>query len=270
MTDVSTRPIEDLVTAESLCRDLTRLGVKPGMVLLTHISLSSLGWVAGGEQAVVSALRRAVGDSGTLVMPSQSWQLCDPAYLDDPSVPPRWWDAIREHLPPYDARTTPTRTMGIVAEYFRTLPGTQRSAHPHRSFVAAGPHAAQIAARHDLRSPVGEGSPLGAMYDSGGHVLLLGVGHDKSTTLHLAEDRSTYPSKRLVPNGAPLLVDGVRRWVTWEELHVVDEDFPSVAAAFAADSGPTQRGAVGRADACLLPQRPLVDYAADWFSRHRD
>jgi aminoglycoside 3-N-acetyltransferase len=108
------------------------------------------------------------------------------------------------------------------------------------------------------------------MYDLDGHVLLLGVGHDKSTTLHLAEDRTDHARRRLVPNGAPLLVDGTWRWVRFDEPFVFDEDFPAVAAAFAADTGLVRSGRVGRAEAALLPQRPLVDYAADWFGRHRD
>jgi aminoglycoside 3-N-acetyltransferase len=270
MADATARPAEDLVTAGSLRRDLARLGVEPGMVVIAHVSLSSLGWVVGGEQAVVAALRAALGADGTLVMPAQSWQPCDPAYLADPSVPEEWWPAIRESLPAYDPRTTPTRTMGIVAEHFRTLPGTLRSGHPHRSFAAAGPHAAGITARHDLDSPVGEGSPLRAMYELAGHVLLVGVGHDKSTTLHLAEDRSAHAGRRRVPNGAPLLVEGVRRWVPFEEPLVLDDDFADAVAAFDRETGAVRRGRVGRADACLLPQRPLVDFAAGWFSRHRD
>jgi hypothetical protein len=145
MLDPTPRPADELVTTDSLRGDIARLGVEPGMVVIAHVSLSALGWVVGGEAAVVAALRAALGKEGTLVMPAQSWQLCDPAYLADPAdpaVPERWWPAIRESLPAYDARTTPTRTMGLVAEHFRTLPGTVRSAHPHRSFAAAGPHAA--------------------------------------------------------------------------------------------------------------------------------
>jgi aminoglycoside 3-N-acetyltransferase len=50
---------------------------------------------------------------------------------------------------------------------------------------------------------------------------------------------------------------------------VFDEEFPAVAAAFAADTGLVRAARVGRAQAALLPQRPLVDFAAGWFSRHR-
>ena len=96
-----------LVTADDLVTDLGRLGVRHGTVLLAHCSLSSLGWVAGGEQAVVEALRRVLGPAGTLVMPAQSWQLCDPAYLNDPAVPRDWWPAVRKHLPAWDPASGP-------------------------------------------------------------------------------------------------------------------------------------------------------------------
>ena len=128
-------PAEDVpVTRAQLTADLVRLGVEPGLTVMVHTSLRSLGWVVGGEQAVLEALRDAVGEAGTLVMPTQSWQLCDPAFLD--ITPAAWWPTIRDHLPVYSAELSPTRTMGAVAELFRTVPGTLRSAHPHRSISA--------------------------------------------------------------------------------------------------------------------------------------
>jgi len=99
-------------------------------------------------------------------------------------------------------------------------------------------------------------------------VLLLGVGHDKNTSLHLAEARSGLPVET-VPNGAPLLVDGVRRWVAFDEPVVDDGDFVEVGAAFAAAGAGERQGVVGRADARLMPVRALVDFAADWFRRTR-
>lgn len=256
-----------VVVMPDLVRDLRGLGVRPGSVLLAHVSLSSLGWVVGGEQAVVLALEEALGPDGTLVMPSQSWQLCDPAYLGDARVPEAAWDVVRATLPPYDPQWTPTRTMGSVVEALRTRPGTLRSAHPHRSFVARGPRAAEVLARHDLDDPVGEGSPLAAVHRADGDVLLLGVGHDKNTSLHLAEARSGLPVARLA-NGAPLLVAGERRWVAFDEPAVDDADFVACGTAFAA-TGDERHGPVGAAQARLMSQPRLVAFAADWFARTR-
>lgn len=256
-----------LVLPADLERDLRALGVAAGGVLLVHASLSRLGTVVGGEQAVVRALLDVLGPEGTLVMPAQSWQLCDPAYLADPSVPPSRYDEVRAALPVYDPAWTPTRTMGLVVEALRTLPGTLRSAHPHRSFVAHGPQAAEVVARHDLDDPVGEGSPLAALHALDAHVLLLGVGYEKCTALHLAEARSGLPLPT-VRNGAPLLVDGRREWVWFDEPVVDDADFEAVGAVASA-SGHETAGAVGDVTARLVPVRPLVDLASDWFRRTR-
>ncbi|MFF5228987.1 aminoglycoside N(3)-acetyltransferase [Dactylosporangium sp. NPDC000521] len=256
------------VTVERLAENLRRLGVDEGSVVLAHVSLSRIGRVVGGEQAVIEALLEALGESGTLVMPAQSWQLCDPAYLDEPDVPREVWQLVRDHLPPYDPAVTPTRTMGAVAELFRTIPGALRSAHPHRSFAAVGPCAAEIVAVHDLDSPNGERSPLRTLYDLDARTLLLGVGHAKSTILHLAEHRSGTLTE-MVRNGAPLLVDGVRRWVEYDEKVVHDHDFEQVGADFAEQTGLQRTGQVGEATAILVPQRPLVDHAARWFAAHR-
>ncbi len=255
------------ITKERLVADLRALGLDDGATVMVHTSLRSLGWVIGGAQTVLEALREAVGEAGTIVMPSQSWQLCDPAFLQE--APEEWWPTIRENLPFYDPATSPSQTMGIVAELFRTTPGACRSPHPHRSVAAVGPKAARITAIHPFDAPVGEWSPLAALVELEAQVLLLGVGAGKMTALHLAEYRASYPSKRTIRNGVAQLIDGKREWVTWDELDVHDEDFVEVAGAFAGDTDLVRRGVVGNATAQLIPVRPLVDYATDWFTENR-
>lgn len=257
------------VTRTDLVSGLTALGLAPGSAIMVHTALSRLGWVVGGEQTVIDALRDAVGPAGTLVMPAQSWQLCDPAVLADPAVPTSWYPAIRAALPAYDPARTPTRTMGAVAELFRTLPGARRSDHPQRSVAALGPLAAQVTAVHDVDCASGERSPMRALYDAGAHVLLLGVGFDKCTALHLAEERTDYPGRRWVPGGGPILRGGRRVWLEWEELDLLDDDFAALGAAYLASGLPAARGPVGETDAVLVPVRELVDFAGEWMAAHR-
>ena len=135
-------------TVESLQADLRALGVKPGMVVLVHSSLSAMGWVCGGSVAVIAALQKALGSSGTLVMPAHSPGLTEPSGWESPPVPESWWPVIREHMPAYDPELTPTRSMGIIAETFRKQKGVLRSAHPQVSFCACGPQASRITNNH--------------------------------------------------------------------------------------------------------------------------
>ncbi len=67
------------VTFDSLCADLRALGVESGMTMIVHSSLTALGWVSGGPQAVVLALQEVLGPQGTLVMPTHSGDFSDPA-----------------------------------------------------------------------------------------------------------------------------------------------------------------------------------------------
>ena len=51
-----------------------------------------------------------------------------------------------------------------------------------------GRRAAEITAPHPVDIPHGLDSPVGRVYESDGQVLLLGVGQDANTTIHLAEN----------------------------------------------------------------------------------
>lgn len=256
-------------TVSSLVRDLRALGVVPGMTLFVHSSLKSLGWVAGAAQAVVLALQEAVGPAGTLAMPAHSTSLSEPSEWEHPPVPESWWETIRAETPAFDPRLTPTRSMGRIAELFRTAPGVLRSSHPQASVAARGPQAEYLTAGHALDSGVGEGSPMARLYDVDGWVLLLGVGHERNTSLHLSEYRAEWPSKKYAPQGAPVMVDGERRWIEFEDLDWNEDDFAEIGKAFEAATDEVSIGKVAQAESRLMRQRPLVDFGVQWMEQNR-
>jgi aminoglycoside 3-N-acetyltransferase len=255
-------------TVTSLISDLHDLGVIESDLIVVHSSLSRLGWVVGGAQAVVSALMAAVGPEGTIVMPTHSGHLSDPARWKHPAVPHRWVPLVRENLPAFDPRLTPTRNMGAIVDCFRQLEGAQRSPHPRLSFTAVGPLAETVTGRHDLAAGLGPESPIGRLYDLGAKVVLLGVDHANNTSLHLAEYRARWPGKHWHTEGSPVLVDGERQWLSYEELAFDDADFRRLGEAFAA-TGSEAKSLVGSGLGRLCHQDEVVDFAVGWIERTR-
>ncbi|WP_252699143.1 aminoglycoside N(3)-acetyltransferase [Natronosalvus vescus] len=261
--------VDEPVTVTSLVDDFQNLGIEAGDTLLVHSSLSALGWVCVDAQTVVDALMTVVTEEGTLVMPTHSTQYSDPSVWSNPPVPESWIETIRTQRPPYRPETTPTRGMGAIVEAFRTYPAVRRSAHPTLSFAAWGANAATIVDDHPLDNGLGEDSPLARVYNLDGSVLLLGVGHESNTSLHLAEYRAAI-DQPATENVAPVLEDGERVVARYTDIETDTEDFPDLGVAFEAEDGADVRsGTVGAADATLLPQRPLVDFAVDWLEANR-
>lgn len=256
------------VTPSVLARDLRKLGLRHGMTVIVHTSMSRLGWVPGGPQGVIEALLSVLTDQGTLVMPTHTGHLSDPSSWVAPPVPKGWWKTIRKEMPPYDPALTPTRQMGVVAETFRRHPGARRSAHPHVSFAALGPNAEEIVGEHPLGSMFGERSPLARLYDLDAHVLLAGVTHANNTSIHLGETRAEFSTKLRVEEGAPMVVDGKRRWVTFQDWRPVDDDFEALGEDFAL-TGREQRGPLGWGKGRLMRTREIVDFAQTWLATHR-
>ncbi len=256
-------------TVASLTDDFRRLGVIPGSTLLVHSAMSKIGFVCGGAPAVILALEAALEPGGTLVMPAHSGDLSDPAEWCNPPVPESWQQILRDHMPAFEPDLTPTRGMGVIAETFRKQAGVLRSNHPQDSFCARGPQAGFITAGHILESGLGDQSPLARLYDLDAAVLLLGVGHANNTSLHLAEHRAQYPGKKLARRGTPILVDGKRQWVSFEDLDWDTDDFEIAGKAFEQETGAAIIGRVGQAEVRLFAQRRLVDFAAAWMSSHR-
>ncbi len=257
-------------TRRSIAEDLEKLGLAAGDTVEVHSSLSSLGYVVGGVVSVVDALMDVVTDQGNIVMPTQTPHFKHPATAPIHPVPEEWVQPIMDAMPPFDPATSPTQRMGAVVEYFRTLPGTVRSDHPLYSFGAWGKDASDIAGNQPLELSLGKDSPLEAIYERDGKVLLLGVGYVRCTTFHHAEYSvaATSFESPLVP--VPVDAGNGHKTVEWRPVREIcfinDDTITALGEAFEADN-PVAIGKIGNAKSRLLSQRAAVDYAITWLEQ---
>jgi len=96
---------------------------------------------------------------------------------------------------------------------------------------------------------------------------MLGTGYDTNTSLHVAEHRANFP-KTTVSTEVPIRRDGERTLIECTDIETSTDDFEAVGAAFESRHDVTT-GTVGAAEAILLDQRALVDFATEWFGEHR-
>ena len=223
----------ETLSISAVVEQLRAMGVKQGQTLQVHTAFSQVGPVEDGPRGLIEALRLALGPEGTLVMPSMT---------DDD-----------DH--PFDPLATPCLGMGVTADTFRRLPGVLRSNSPH-AFAAAGPMAERVVAPHPVDIPHGPDSPVGRVLDLGGYVLLLGVGHDANTTVHLAEYMAgvRYRRRKYVT----VLRDGASSRFEYDEIDHCCERF-ALVDGWLDERGLQRRGVVGHAEARLVRARDVVD-----------
>lgn len=255
-------------TVASISHDLRHLGVETGDVLVVHTALSSLGWVVGGAAAVVDALLEVVGPEGTVSMPAHSGDWSDPSGWENPPVPSQWWRDINEGRPAFDPYATPLREMGAVAENLLLRRTTLRSGHPLHSHMATGRHAEQLVASHPFDDAFGDRSPLGRLYELDAKVLLLGVGHDRNTSLHLAESRAQWSGKTQVEFRSRVMTSDGPTSTTWMGDDVDAGDFDALGRHLETVCE-VRVAKVAQAESRLARMRTLVDAAVSWFATHR-
>ncbi|MCX7599629.1 MAG: AAC(3) family N-acetyltransferase [Armatimonadetes bacterium] len=216
------------LTKSDIVAGLREVGVRPGMVLMVHASLSALGRVEGGAVTVIEALIEALSPDGTLAMP---------AFAEPGEV--------------FDVQTSPT-TVGAIAEAFRTWPAVQRSLHPTHSLCALGPMAEELVAGHiQEATPFSHTSPWGKIArHRQGYFLLLGVDQNSNVLLHVAEDVVDAPYLTTVVADYRDPDTGEIRQKQISRFPQGHRDFLSLDSLFL-DTGAMRKGKIGNA-ACSL------------------
>lgn len=224
-----------VVTQEQITQALRRLGIRAGDAVLFHCSLSSLGSVVGGHDALIDGVLGAVGRDGTAVMP------CLPDFSR-----------------PFHPQTSPS-TVGSVSEVFRLRKEAVRSLHPTHSVAAIGGAALYLTEGHAACTPCGMGSPFDKLCQLDGWVLLMGVDQDRNTSLHMAEDLANAPYLRTLQ--VPVLDDqGQVQTVVVDKYPCGHREFIGIDKRLR-EMGVVRCGHIGNAVLRLMPARMLLESA---------
>lgn len=186
---MSAAPAAPAVTQADLAAAVARAGLA-GRCVCIHASLRSFGRVASGAASVVDAF---LAQGCTLLVPAFTWTygILPPPHL---RLPRNGWDyAYTEgHIEGIGRVYTPATQeidadMGVISAAVVHAPGRSRGDHPICSFAGLGPHAAALVASQRIGAVF---APLMRLVELDGYVVLMGVGLENMTLLHLAEQEA--------------------------------------------------------------------------------
>ena len=232
---------------------LRKLDLKRGDSVGVHSSLKSFGRVEGGAGAVIDALLETVGEDGNIVMSTHSANLGkDQRTPEEIAIGVSWLFRIQ----PYDPEKTPVRT-GLIPETFRKRKGVVRGSHPSNSVAALGPKARELS----------EG--WHRLFELDGYILLIGVGLDSCTAMHLAEKRVRFPERILKKITPPKWFVEKYSGGEWEWDFGPYPDFARLTKP-CLQRGIMKTVKVGESTLKLVKLRELIDLYVEYLKRDPD
>lgn len=233
------------MTAQEILTQLQSFKASQGKAVMVHASLKAVGDVEGGGETLLSALIEFFTQKDGL--------LC---------IPTHTWDGVV-----YDMRKAESCT-GALSKIAAGHPMATRTTHPSHSVAVFGrPErvSAFIEGENGAITPASPEGCLGKLYDEDGYVLLIGVGHTKSTFLHCVEEMLGVPNRLTEETVAHTVIhpDG-RREI--KNIYCFDEENFCDASVFFGKFEPAFRyhgcimdGYIGNASAQLCKTRKMKE-----------
>ena len=196
------------LTLDDLRGAASKVGVS-GTTVCVHSSLRSFGHIEGGADTVVDAF---VDEGCTLVVPTFAALIFGVAPREGMRPERNGIDYDAPHESPgrdrvfTSASNDVSPSMGAIPAAVLARPERVRGDHPLCSFTALGPAADLVREQR----PLDVYSPLRILGARDGFVLLIGVGLERMTLLHLAEERAGRALFRRwanAPDGRPMEVE---------------------------------------------------------------
>lgn len=230
----------------NLIKDIKSIGLGKGDTIFIHGSLRNVGMTENGAHTLIDAIQEVIGDQGTIVAQTHSMN-----YM-----------GYTNH--PFDVENSPGINSGIIAETLRKRNDSHRSSHPTHSSAAIGKNAKWLTQDHCLYDPFSVDSPIYRGYTVNAKILLIGVGNEKNTMIHLAEGLMDLPYNSITYNESwsnyAHYLDG-----KGEVVKILQTKFPGHSGAFNRLEGIffleglTQYGMVGNAVTMLMESNKIVN-----------
>ena len=173
-----------MITRKDVFRLFEGFGIPRDGIVTVHSSLREIGPIEGGADGLIDAMKE---------------YLCDGLLL----IPTHTWENVNAANPHFDVRST-IPCIGTLAKVAAFRPDGVRSLHPTHSMAAFGKGAREyIKGEEKSSTPAPVGGALSRLFELGGYVLLIGVGHERNTYLHSIDER-IYQPNRIAPKGFPV------------------------------------------------------------------
>ena len=185
------------VTREEIYAMLEYFGVRHDDCVMVHTSLRRIGEIEGRAEAMLDAFCSYLSDGLFL-------------------VPTHTWGTVCPQNPLFDVRRT-VPSIGvfpqIAAREAFLRENAVRSLHPTHSIAAFGRRAKEyVIGEENRKTRTGPGSAWARLYDENAKILLLGVGLDRNTYMHVIEEELYGESfiRHRVYNPTVIRADGSR------------------------------------------------------------
>ncbi|MBQ7039028.1 MAG: AAC(3) family N-acetyltransferase [Clostridia bacterium] len=158
-----------MVTKKDIFSFLQSIGVTRNDTVLIHTSMRSTGGVENGCDGLIDAFCEYLKE-GLFIVPSHTWA------------------SVNKDNPSFDVRTS-IPCIGALPCVAINRPDGVRSLHPTHSVVAFGKRAKEyISGEEKLHTPAPENGVWGRLYEENAKILLIGVGHNRNTYLHVVDE----------------------------------------------------------------------------------
>ncbi|MFA5167185.1 MAG: AAC(3) family N-acetyltransferase [Candidatus Omnitrophota bacterium] len=166
-------------TKESAASDFRALGLNEGDMVLVQSGFRNFRTIQGGPRALIEALLLAIGNEGTLIMPTFNFD-----------------DFGEKKL--YSKKNTKPQT-GLLCELFAEWEGRERIYHPLHGFSLVGKNAVELSQKIKNRSSFEEASLFGELLRRNSKLMLLGVSYREGLTFfHYIEEMVGVPYRKFI------------------------------------------------------------------------